>query len=603
MKNTNKLKNLSNRGKAHKRPLIAFRDEDVHYIGKPTYVHSIYDFVNINDDWQPIISRYGTFSVRDHDEDGNPKVDEQGNPVYKAIDQWKPVKQDDMGDSATLRYQSSKLDPRFLIHFPEYHEAPRYAKLSTLFLKIRSGIEQHVKLENYDFVNAVATWALATHFHRVFDHFPILDLVKVGYDAGGSVALKTVLTYTSRPCILQSPTEAALFRLADDLRPTIGIEEFTSNMDEKVRKAITQLLDGSFDKDIFIPRTDKKDEVGGFDFYGPRALVDPHGMLGQYSTASRALVVPLVNAHGFQSDSTHLAVEENKLVQTLYDSFLFYAEDVRVAYQNCKIEGSGRMDQAFRPLIAMALVLRREGIEIVDSLMRLVKSQYENLQVVKTEGDITKQILAAIRDFVVNETENRKWYRESDRTVYVRVINLRNALTNMLGIEFQSDTSKGDTRYWKRPTKDMAEILQDTKRFAALLRTFLPDYVGQAEPSSRNLCLFYNVGKDNNAPKLVERLSKLIGDEPKHSYNILPVGLHVDPVFSSVINKINNKFLHTKTYKKDHEGIRLEDRDMKVYFFFSRNCRNDFSCRIGILRARIQILQVSYKRGCRNEDH
>ena len=276
------------------------------YIGTPTFVRSVYDYTEINGRPLAFFSRFGTVGIPMLDANGNKLRGPDGKPTVKPVDIWIPRYPREYTKDETTRISNPTQTPVSLLHFPELHEYLRNAKMVILFLKIRAGIESRVKFESEDHLNAVSLWALGTHFHRVFDHYPILDFVKVGYNAGGSVALKSTLAYCARPKIVQSPTEASLFRTADDLRPTIGIEEFTSNMNEDVRKAVMQLLDGSFDKGVFISRVDKHGVVRDYDFYGPRALVDPHGLLAQYSTASRSLVIPMVKVTGFQSDDTRL---------------------------------------------------------------------------------------------------------------------------------------------------------------------------------------------------------------------------------------------------------------------------------------------------------
>ncbi|MGE9810278.1 hypothetical protein ACLIKE_02925, partial [Ferroplasma acidiphilum] len=449
------------------------------------------------------------------------------------------------------------------MHFPIYSDYVRYSKLAVLYLKVRAGIGKRVKFSSQEDLDSVALWAISTHFHRVFEHFPILDFVKAGYDAGGSVAMKTVLSYCSRPYLLQSPTPAALFRLADDLRPTLGIEEYTTNLDESIRNGISQLLDGSFDLKVLTPRVENF-RVEGYDFYGPRAVVDPEGLLSQYSTASRALDIALVNSPGFQSSADDIISEDFEVIQTLYDSFIIYADGVRKAYKNCSITGSGRLDQAFRPLLAIALVLKGEGVDVVDSLITKIRRKAENLILTKVEGDITKQIFAAIREFVSNEQFNGTWIRtRNDGEKYIRLSQLKNLLSNSMGVEFQSDTSKqGGTRYWRRPSKDVAELLQDAKRFAGLMKAFLPDFIGQKEPASRHVCLYFN-----DVGLLVERLNSLIGDDLKNdeTHKIPHVGFTMEPIFSYIINKNNNKIPQNRKYKVENKSNRQKTPHNTVF--------------------------------------
>lgn len=434
------------------------------------------------------------------------------------------------------------------MHYPEYHVRTRSARLSVLYLKVKNLIGSNVRFQGNGTLEAVILWALATHFNRVFDHFPILDLNKAGFDAGGSVALKTVLSFCSRPLIIQSPTEASLFRIADELRPSIGIEEYTTKLREDVRNAIQNLIDGSFDKGVKIQRT-IKNKVKYWDAYGPRAVVDPQGLLSQYSTASRCLMAPLVNAPEMQSNPDALSKNNRDLIQALYDSFLVYADKMRIAYESCRVKGSGRLDQAFRPLLAVAIVLKFEGLDVTAALEAVVKRQAEHLQALRSEGDTSKQIFAAIRDIIKLAEEGRikLLHNDADTNLsYVRTGPLRNMISNHLGVEFQSDKGPQGTRYWSRPSKEMQEILQDSGRFTGLLKTFLPNFVGVVEPGSRNLCLYY----ERISRKLEERLNELVGVKggADSSYSFLHVGFEIKPAFSRIISNKKINFLHSSQY-------------------------------------------------------
>ena len=509
------------------------------FVGKPVNIHSVYDFVRVDGSLIAFLSKFGTF--------------EKNSGIYasrtgqdkRLMDEWFLVSSRNFVEPQATRWHTPKQSPEFLLHYPEFTPKIRFARLGLLYLKIRSIIEKTIRFESKDILNAVSLWPIAAHFHRVFNHFPILDFIKAGYNTGGSVALKTVLAFSPRPVVVLHPTESSLFRIA---------EEFTTNLDAETRNAILSLLDGSFDREPRIPRTISS-KVKTFDMFGPRAVVDPHGLLGKYSTNSRALVAPLVNDPNMQSNADNLIEENWELIQALYDSFLVYSEDVKLAYDNCRITGDGRIDQAFRPLMAVALILKKDGVDIIQSLIKAIQWQFENLQAVRIEGDINKSIFAAIEDFVVHEKREQSWTKKTTmkgkNVRYVRMTNLRNVVSDQLGIEYQSDTSKKyGKRYWSRPSKEIGELIQDTIRFNAMLRNFLPDNLGQVEPGSRNLCLYWG-DNDTDANSLIGRLDKLIGIQRASSDNpteFLQVRLHTEPVLDDIIYNNRNRILHPRNY-------------------------------------------------------
>lgn len=518
---------------------VEAQTEDVEYVGPSLPIRAVCDYITINGKSFPVLSAYGRFLVK--------KV-KNGKAIKIPMETWRILGEAELDPSARVIYPNQS--PQLLLHYPEWHTKIRRAKLGIIYTKVRNEIATNVKFEDSNMFDVAPLWAIATHFSQVFNHFPVLDLFKAGYNTGGSIALKTIAPFCARPWIVQDATESALFRYTDDLRPTVGIEEFTTDTAEEVRNAILQLIDGAFDKNVRVPRV-KGGKVIGHDFYGPKIVVDPQGLLSRYSTASRTLFALLLNVPEFQSGADDIVSKNKELIQTLYSSFLTYAGRVKKAYGCCKITGDGRADQAFRPLVALALVLKSEGVDVVDSLMRTIQSQYENLNAIKTEGDITKMIFSSILEILENK-DFFSWFRaskkENSETHYIRISNLKSLLVSLLGVEFQTDTNvRKETRYWKRPPKEVAELLQDSKRFASLLKNFLPEYVGSAEPGSRHLCLYY-IG---DVIGLKKKLISLTGFNPTDFHKIPQVGLYVDPEYLYITNK---KFL--KSHKKMNKYMR-----------------------------------------------
>lgn len=524
--------------------------QSVEFVGNVTFANRIYDYISIDGLSYPLVSAYGYFKVKDSED-----VD-----THLVVKEWRIL--------PFLDFPRSRLswspvlvnhDVGLLMHWPNYREHIRKAKLGLLFAKVKARIKVYIKFENQNLYDAVTLWILASHFNRIFNHFPILDLFKAGYNAGGSVAMKTIISYCPRPMLVQDPTEASLFRSVNDFRPTVGIEEFTTDMDEDKRKAILTLLDGAFDKSVKIARTDNK-IVKGYDFFGPKVIVDPQAQISRYSTSSRTLFAPLINSPGFNSDPDTIVEHDKELIQTLYDSFIVYAKRIDKAYRSCRITGDGRIDQAFRPLLAVAMVLRIEGIDVIDNLIKVLQEQFQRREMIKSEGDISKQILTAVYEIVSNDESRNAWFTErkdGSQIFYLRTSNLRNAISNWLGIEFQSDKSKNNgVRYWKKPPKEIAEILQDGRRFSALLSTFLYDNVGNVEPGSRHLCLFYT----RTPSTLIDRLILVIGFRPTESHNSPNVGYQVDTLFSEILNKKNKKFPQKRIVSIGRDELIIERR-------------------------------------------
>ena len=512
---------------------VEVQEIDSDFVGKLTIANPIYDYVSTDGEKIPVMAGYGLFKQTDT---------KTGETVH--IPMWRMLPFSEIRIDKVQWCKVGRHDIGLLMHYPEYHKKLRYAKLSVLYLHVKSRIVTNIALEDERLYDVIPLWIIGTHFSRVFDHFPILDLFKAGYNAGGSIAIRTIMTYCSRPMLVQDPTGASLYRFASDFRPTAGIEEFSTDMDEEKRNAIMGLLDGSFDKHVKVPRTDKG-VVSGYDLMIPKIVVDPQALISRYSTITRTFFVPLVYVQGRTSDPDILIEKDKETISTLYDLFFTYSKKIDRAYRSCKIVGDGRLDQTFRPLLAVALVLKMEGVDVVDSLIQVLQNQFERRELIKSEGDVTKQIIAAIYTVIEQEWESvcdgrTMWFRKrsagTENLYYIRTSNLRNAISNIVGMEFQSDTSKNyGTRYWKRPPKEVYEVLQDSPRFGSIVRTFLPEFVANIEPGSRHLCLFFK----GTPEKLKQRLIALIGFDPAHSHSFPHVGYSSEPHYSIFHKKKN----------------------------------------------------------------
>lgn len=139
----------------------------------------------------------------------------------------------------------------------------------------------------------VALWALATHVFDVFDAYPYLVLKSPHPECGKTRLFEVLDLVCHSPLQATAPSEAALFRLIESLKPTLFLDEleFLSLARSERAQAIIGILNVGYRRGGRVPRCigEKGEKVKFFDVFGPKAFA----AIGRVprSIESRSIVV------------------------------------------------------------------------------------------------------------------------------------------------------------------------------------------------------------------------------------------------------------------------------------------------------------------------
>ena len=128
---------------------------------------------------------------------------------------------------------------------------------------------------------AMALWAVSTHTLAAAKHAPILLVTSPEPGCGKSMAREVLGTFVRKPLATANVSPAVLFRVAEELAPTLLIDEgdtFMQNYDE-----LRGIINSGFTRgEVAIRCVGDKQELRTFRTFGAKLLAqigDPHATL------------------------------------------------------------------------------------------------------------------------------------------------------------------------------------------------------------------------------------------------------------------------------------------------------------------------------------
>lgn len=211
----------------------------------------------------------------------------------------------------------------------------------------------------------IALWTMATHLFDVFDAFPYLALTSPAKRSGKTRLLKVLQLVCREPLRFTSPSAAALYRVIQDKKPTLLLDEveFLTRTNSELTQAITVILNAGFERGCMVPRCGgpKGDKLEYFSVYCPKALARI-GRLPE-TVADRSLAISMQRKRPEDKVERfiyHRAQRETQTLKTGITEMLEAAkDDIRRTYEQCPDLDfiQDREAECWLPLFAVCLVL------------------------------------------------------------------------------------------------------------------------------------------------------------------------------------------------------------------------------------------------------
>jgi hypothetical protein len=215
----------------------------------------------------------------------------------------------------------------------------------TIIDRIASFIERFVFLPRQSIYRLLATWVLATYVYKQFEFIGYIFSYSSEPQSGKSRLLEVLdLLVFNSSGILVSPTEAVLFRTADNATQLLDEVDAWTNRD-----VLRSVLNAGFRNGGTVPRMKEQGssfEVEKFPVYGPRALAGIGDCVLDQTTRDRTFMIQMMRqkpeerrepfrrtvrteASVLKVEIEHWAKQNAKLILDRYDGAFPYLEHFR----------------------------------------------------------------------------------------------------------------------------------------------------------------------------------------------------------------------------------------------------------------------------------
>ncbi len=261
-----------------------------------------------------------------------------------------------------------------------------------IFDKIYATYKKYYFLHTETWYAVHALWDIGTYFFLLFDYYPLLELRGMhGTGKNKLMAISRSFTFNATE-EMTNPSEATLFRLTDEQRPTKYIDEaeklFQIGKGGKVEAdGRVELINSSFKRTGNVPRQEK-DPSGRFrtvwySTYSPTCISSINGLFG--ATEDRAITHVTTRAPEVDNRAQIEPDEHDPAYQEIRDQLYVFAlqnaQNVKEVYSTMDAEIGLKSRDYFlwRPLLTLAKMIDAEpgekngGISLYDQVLTFAK--------------------------------------------------------------------------------------------------------------------------------------------------------------------------------------------------------------------------------------
>ncbi|MBI3455462.1 MAG: hypothetical protein HY002_06715 [Candidatus Rokubacteria bacterium] len=272
-------------------------------------------------------------------------------------------------------------------------EAPSIAEVLALIVH---ALDRHMEFPRREHRTLVAVWALATYFFLAFVTFPRLALSGEP-ESGKSKLLELLRAFAWNALLIITPTPAVLFRLAQEFRPTLLLDEMEKLGKEDTRE-ILAILNSGYKVGACVPRVEgeRARHVEPFAVYGPLAFA----AIKATNLVTESRCIPLVLLRGVDKAKINAEVDPNadlfaRIRAECYRLLLARWRDVAAASHAVAFPEwlNGRARELWKPLFALAELADAEGLSLTSDLHALARRHVRDRQTVSTEAEALLPVL------------------------------------------------------------------------------------------------------------------------------------------------------------------------------------------------------------------
>lgn len=276
-------------------------------------------------------------------------------------------------------------------------EAPTFSE--TLALTMHA-FDEAMEFPRAEHGALLATWAVASYFHPLFLTFPRLAL-SGERESGKSKVLALLRATAWNALLMLNPTPAVLYRLVQEFRPTLLLDEVEGLSKDDAREVLA-IVNAGYKAGATVPRCEgeRRKVVESFAVYGPLALA----AIRSPNATTEDRCIPVVLQRGADRRRLNAEVDPRgesftRIRSGCYRLLLSRWTDVREAYQTVALPSwlNARARELWKPLLAVAAVADREnGLALTPDLLALAREHVNDRPGATPEAEALLAVLTEV---------------------------------------------------------------------------------------------------------------------------------------------------------------------------------------------------------------
>jgi hypothetical protein len=260
--------------------------------------------------------------------------------------------------------------------------------LALLIHELRAAVE----FPREEHASLLAAWGLGTYFSHHVLTFPRLALTgERGSGKSKVLSILSAVAFNASLCL--TPTPAVLFRLIDETRGALLLDEIES-LDTEDNREVLAIINSGYKRGAMVPRVegDRTRRVEFFSVYAPLAVA---GIRGLHATTEDRCI-PLVMQRGADPARVNAELDPDasafaRIRDGCYRLLLERGDAVRAARDTLTLPGwlHARARELWRPLLALAHIADAEpdGLGLDSDLLALARDHIEDRDDSSVEAD------------------------------------------------------------------------------------------------------------------------------------------------------------------------------------------------------------------------
>jgi putative DNA primase/helicase len=263
---------------------------------------------------------------------------------------------DELVEKARAASSSSTVQlPGHKVLFPVREAWPYSVTGAEVLSEISQVISQYLVLPD-GAADAFALWCAHTHVYHVFRHTPRLHVTAPGSSCGKTTTLDVGGCFVLRPMKLELLTTATLFRIVEEFKPTLLVDEVSSSV-LREKEELLQVLNGGHKRGVWVPRCVGEDhKISLFDIFAPVMLCGIGPLPEQ--PHNRSIVIHMERAMANEIKK-RFREEHTEREEELCRKLMRFCADNEEKFKldpDLPVQAANRLADNWRPLFAVAQV-------------------------------------------------------------------------------------------------------------------------------------------------------------------------------------------------------------------------------------------------------